>query len=291
MLIEIDSNSGFCFGVQRAIELAEETLKKGEPVYCIGDIVHNSEEIKRLEAKGMITIKSTDLPKISNNSILVRAHGEPPSTFNLIEQTKNKLFEGTCPIVIKIQKKIKKAWEESKLNHGQVVIFGKKNHAEVIGLNGQTNNEAIIISGHSDLDLIDYNRPVALFAQTTMDSQLYSDIASEIKLRIYKTTGKEESEFKQHKTICGYVSGRGEKLKLFADKHDVIIFVSGQNSSNGKVLYELCKSVNSRTYWIENELMISKDWFTNMKSVGICGATSTPGWLMEKVAETINEFK
>jgi 4-hydroxy-3-methylbut-2-enyl diphosphate reductase len=287
MQIEIDSNSGFCFGVQRAIELAEESLKDGDPVFCLGEIVHNPEEIKRLGLKGMKTIQPDDLKNISNAKVLVRAHGEPPSTFQTIEQNHNTLYEGTCPIVKQIQKKIKTAWEESRGNNGQIVIFGKKQHAEVIGLLGQTNNEAILITDAADLNCIDYRRPVTLFSQTTMDGNTYQQIASEIKKRMWECLGITEIPFIQFETICGHVSGRGEKLKTFVKNHEVIIFISGLNSSNGKVLFELCKKNNPNTYWVANEQAIQKKWFQNCKSVGICGATSTPRWLMENIANAI----
>jgi 4-hydroxy-3-methylbut-2-en-1-yl diphosphate reductase len=290
MQIEIDNNSGFCFGVQKAIELAEESLKQGTPVFCLGEIVHNPEEIKRLEALGMKTIQTNDLKNITHANILVRAHGEPPSTFKIIEQNNNTLYEGTCPIVKQIQNRIKKAWEESKSINGQIVVFGKKNHAEVIGLLGQTDNEAILICDEADLNAIDFRRPVTLFSQTTMDNNAYSQIASEIQKRMKEDLGTDNIPFTFYKTICGHVSGRGEKMKLFATNHDVIIFVSGLNSSNGKILYELCLNSNPRTHWVDNEKSIQKEWFNKVKNVGICGATSTPRWLMKQIAEEIKRI-
>jgi 4-hydroxy-3-methylbut-2-en-1-yl diphosphate reductase len=265
-------------------------LQGNREVYCLGEIVHNQEEIRRLEKLGMKTINNDALPDISNAQILVRAHGEPPSTFLKIENNNNSLFEGTCPIVKQIQKKIKKAWDNSRLNGGQVVIYGKKGHAEVIGFMGQTNNDAILVTEINDLKLVDFKAPIELFSQTTMDNGKYAEIAKEVEKCMQFALGIQEVPLVVHKTICGHVSGRGDKLKLFARKHDVVLFVSGTNSSNGKVLFELCRSVNERSFWVENELQIEKKWFDNARSVGICGATSTPRWLMEKIANCIKNL-
>lgn len=288
MEIEIDSNSGFCFGVQRAIDMAEKSLAKGKPVYCLGEIVHNHEEVKRLEAKGLKTISHEDLPHITGSKVLIRAHGEPPSTINSLGN--NALDNGTCPIVAGIQKKVKVAWEETKKSGGTVVIFGKKGHAEVIGLAGQTNGEAVVVASISDLDSIDYSKPIALFAQTTMGTVQYKEIEDEIRRRMAVFYAAGAIPLTIHNSICGHVSNRGEKLKSFVYKHDTIIFVAGLNSSNGKVLYKVCKQANPNSFFVPDTNSLKKEWFANSKSVGICGATSTPPWLMQEVADQIKKL-
>jgi 4-hydroxy-3-methylbut-2-enyl diphosphate reductase len=290
MLIEIDNDSGFCFGVKKAIELAEKSLEKGEPVYCLGEIVHNKEEVKRLESKGLRIVDHSGLSKISDSMVLVRAHGEPPSTFSNIEKNKNQLYDGTCPIVLGLQKKVRKAWEEVSKEGGKVVIFGKKGHAEVNGLAGQTNNEAIVISNLDDIRHIDLTKPVVLFSQTTMSREDYQEISAKIKQGMQEKLGKADIPFQIHNTICGHVANRGEKLKTFSANYNVIVFVSGLNSSNGKVLYNICKDANVNTYWIADSESIRKEWFDGAQKVGICGATSTPRWLMEEVAVKIKEL-
>jgi 4-hydroxy-3-methylbut-2-en-1-yl diphosphate reductase len=288
MEIEIDSSSGFCFGVQRAIDMAEKSLLEGEPVYCLGEIVHNPEEVKRLEAKGLKTITHAELPRISSSRVLIRAHGEPPSTFNSIGN--NALDNGTCPIVAGIQKKVREAWEDIKMSGGTIVIFGKKGHAEVIGLVGQTNGEAVLVSTISDLDTIAFSKPIVLFAQTTMGVDKYNEIAEEVRSRMAEFFSAESIPLTVHNSICGHVSNRREKLKSFVHKHDTIIFVAGLNSSNGKVLYEVCKQANSNTHWVSDIASVNATWFVNSKSVGVCGATSTPPWLMQDVVNQIKKL-
>lgn len=288
MEIEIDSNSGFCFGVQRAIDMAEKSLLEGKPVYCLGEIVHNHEEVKRLEEKGLKTITQQDLPHISDSKVLIRAHGEPPSTFNSLGN--NALENGTCPIVSGIQKKVKNAWDETKKSGGTVVVFGKKGHAEVIGLVGQTNGEAIVVTSIADLDSINYSKPIVLFAQTTMGIDQYKELAEEIRSRMTPFFIQEEIPLTIHNSICGHVSRRREKLKSFVYKHDTVIFVAGLNSSNGKVLFEVCQQANSNTYWVSNIYSLKEEWFVNSKSVGVCGATSTPPWLMQDVVDQIKKL-
>lgn len=288
MEIEIDSNSGFCFGVQRAIDMAEKSLAEGKPVYCLGEIVHNHEEVKRLEAKGLKTITHENLPHITGSKVLIRAHGEPPSTFNSLGN--NALDNGTCPIVAGIQKKVKVAWDETKKSGGTVVIFGKKGHAEVIGLAGQTNDEAVVVVSISDLDNIDYSKPIVLFAQTTMGVDRYKEIADEIRTRMAAFFDAKAIPLTIHNSICGHVSNRGEKLKSFVHKHDTIVFVAGLNSSNGKVLFEICKHANPNSFLVPETNSLKKEWFANSKSVGICGATSTPPWLMQDIANHIKKL-
>jgi 4-hydroxy-3-methylbut-2-en-1-yl diphosphate reductase len=288
MLVDIDDGSGFCFGVNRAIKLAEHTEK--DEIYCLGEIVHNSEEVKRLEENGMKTVQLNNLDTITNSRILIRAHGEPPSTYKLIEKNKNVLIDGTCPIVLKLQQKIRKAWEDSLPLKGQIVIFGKKDHAEVIGLVGQTNNQAIVIKDKSDFDLIDFTKPVYLFSQTTMKPAEYENISIEIQSRI-NAAGAPDDYFRFHNSICGHVSGRGERLKEFAKAYDIIVFVSGKNSSNGKVLLDVCRNANPNTFWATDIDSVKEEWFLNANRVGICGATSTPRWLMEQIGEKIKSVK
>jgi len=290
MQIEIDSNSGFCYGVTKTIQLAEEALKNGEPLYCLGEIVHNGEEVERLKSKGLVVINTEDLNTISNAKVLVRAHGEPPITYNQIVKHSNTLYEGTCPIVLKLQKKVFDAWNDMKSSGGQIVIYGKKDHAEVIGLAGQTNDEAIIISQKVDLDRIDFSKPIALFSQTTQSIDGYECIINEIRIRLSMSPISNENSLKVNDSICRYVSRRGEHLIEFSKKHNVIVFVSGTNSANGKVLFDICSKNNLNSFWVQNADEIRKDWFVTANSVGICGATSTPQWLMEKVYERINDI-
>jgi 4-hydroxy-3-methylbut-2-en-1-yl diphosphate reductase len=291
MHIEIDENSGFCFGVKQAIKQAEDFLKDNKTLYCLGEIVHNSEEVKRLENLDMKTIHHSDLSHISNTHVLLRAHGEPPSTYDTLRKNNIQFIDGSCPVVLHLQKKIKKAWEENKPINGQIVIFGKKDHAEVIGLNGQTNNEAIIVSNIDEIHTIDFARPVALFAQTTMNGDDYKQLAKAIKEKMLENFTSQELPFSTSNSICGHVSGRGEKMKLFSKKHDTIIFASGLNSSNGKVLFHVCLDNNPNSHWVPDVQSLKMEWFENSKSVGICGATSTPYWLMEQIAKKIEQLK
>lgn len=284
MKIEIDDQSGFCFGVQNAVDTAEKALINREKIYSLGPVVHNDAELERLSALGLITIAREAYSGLKDSKVLIRAHGEPPETYEIAKRNNITLIDATCPIVKKLQARIKKAWMESKGTGGQVVIFGKPGHAEVTGLTGQTQNEAITVSGVSDLSMIDYSKPVSLFSQTTMHLDDYKEIADGIRNRM-KTKGilDPEKYLVVYHTICGQVSHREPHLRKFAASHDVIIFVSGKESSNGKMLYSVCKSVNPRTYFISSPSEIDKTWFHNINSAGICGATSTPRWLMKDV--------
>lgn len=290
MQIEIDSHSGFCYGVTKTIRLAEEALSNGQPVYCLGEIVHNQEEVNRLAKQGLVVIQNKDLADISGSKVLIRAHGEPDSTYQNIQTHGNQLFDGTCPIVLQLQKKVRKTFEEMKAAHGQVIIYGKKGHAEVVGLVAQTNNEAIVVSNAEELDKINFSIPTSVFAQTTQAPGDYERIITEIKARMGKCFPQGQIPLQITDSICRHVSKRGEHLNNFAQQHDVIIFVSGKNSSNGKVLYEVCRKANTNSYWIAEPGEIKGEWFLNTSSTGICGATSTPLWLMEKVAEKIGEI-
>ena len=288
MKVIIDPYAGFCFGVKKTIELAEKELQKQDKLYCIGDIVHNQEEINRLKNSGLEITDFSSLQEKKNSTILFRSHGEPPSSY--IEASKNELtiIDGTCPIVLKLQKKIKDAFDEMKKVDGQVVIYGSKNHPEVIGLSGNTNNEAIILESLVEIDQINFEKPIRLFAQTTKDKEKYNTLKETItgKINEVDTT----SDYKYFNTICGQVSNRVPKLKDFCTNNEIVIFVSGKKSSNGKYLYNICKSANPKSYHISDEYDINQKWFTDIKTVGISGATSTPFWLMEKIANQIMTF-
>jgi 4-hydroxy-3-methylbut-2-enyl diphosphate reductase len=289
MFIETDKKSGFCFGVQNAVEIAEKALLEGEKVYSLGPIVHNDMEVERLSALGLTSINHEEFSLLSNCRVLIRAHGEPPETYAIAEQNDITIIEATCPIVRKLQSRIKVAWLRMKEVNGQVVIFGKKGHAEVVGLLGQIKNEGILISRLEELSLVDPKRPVSLFSQTTMSVPEYNKIASAI-LENIRDAGIPEPEknLTVNRSICGQVSSREPHLRAFAARHDVIIFVSGQESSNGKMLYSICKSINNETHFVTSPEELEKRWFTGKRSAGICGATSTPKWLIEKIGDAIS---
>lgn len=288
MVVEIDNRSGFCFGVQNAVEIAEEALLKGEKVFSLGPIVHNDIEVERLHALGLESIDHEQFSRLKNCKVLIRAHGEPPETYFTAEKNNITIIEATCPIVKKLQDRIKRTWTETRKKGGQVVIMGKTGHAEVVGLLGQTNNEAILTNGEKNLDRIDYTREVHLFSQTTMSIPDYNMLAEKIRLKM-RESGIEDPENYLHvnRTICGQVSNRQPGLKVFAKKHDIIIFVSGKESSNGKMLYSICKKENNNTWFISSPEELIKEWFHGMKSAGVCGATSTPKWLIDNVRDAI----
>lgn len=280
MIIDIDEESGFCFGVVRAITTAEKELKSGEPLYCLGDIVHNGNEVKRLTDKGLTTITHSELPLLNGKKVLFRAHGEPPTTYETATEYGIKIVDATCPVVLQLQQKIKKAYASHP--DAQIVIYGKIGHAEVIGLEGQTENSAIVIENEEDLGKIDYSRPIILFSQTTKSVTNFNIIVEDIKTRI-----KPGVAFNYYDTICRQVANRIPHIRSFAGKYEVIIFVSGKKSSNGKILYSECLKSNPRTHIISDINEIDNTWFEGINSIGICGATSTPKWLMEEVAEYI----
>lgn len=288
MKAEIDSRSGFCFGVQNAVEIAEAALKKGEKVYSLGPIVHNDMEVERLSDLGLISINHEEFRKLKNCKVLIRAHGEPPDTYRTAETNNITIIEATCPIVKKLQSRINETWQKTRNKTGQLVIFGKAGHAEVIGLMGQTGNEGILVSGKDDIRKIDFARPVWLFAQTTMSRKAYNDLADLIRSNMIERGVDPQKNLVVNNTICRQVSDREPALKLFAGKHDIIVFVSGKESSNGKILFNICKSINSDSYFISSPSEIELSWFKGKKSAGICGATSTPKWLIEKVYEVIS---
>jgi 4-hydroxy-3-methylbut-2-enyl diphosphate reductase len=284
MEVNIDKNSGYCFGVEFAIKMAEDEMENKEPLYCLGDIVHNDMEVKRLSAKGLVVIDREQLQELSNCKVLIRAHGEPPETYKLAIENNIELIDASCPVVLKLQNRVKNAFDKMERENGQIVIYGKKGHAEVIGLTGQTLEKAIVVTDDSDLDNLDYNRPITLFSQTTKSTKGFYALSEKIEGRIKDAKGElTEIDFNSNDSICRQVSNREPQLQRFAQENDVILFVSGKKSSNGKALYQVCLSENPRSYFIENEEEIEADWFQNAERVGICGATSTPMWLMEQV--------
>lgn len=286
MKITIDQYSGFCFGVVYAIEMAESILKEEGHLYCLGDIVHNNKEVDRLNELGLEIINHNDLHNLNNCKVLIRAHGEPPSTYELALKNNIQLLDASCPVVLKLQNQIKGGYEEIKKIDGQVIIYGKEGHAEVVGLLGQTNNNAIIVATVEDLDKIDFTKPIYIYSQTTKSPEAYKSITEEIESRI-KMNKNNNIKYIVNDTLCRQVSGREPQLKKFAKENDVIIFVSGRKSSNGKMLYKSCKEENNNSYFISDKDELKSNWFINSKTVGICGATSTPRWLMESVEKTI----
>jgi len=291
MVVEIDKGSGFCFGVQNAVEIAEKALLNGEKVFSLGPIVHNDKEVERLSSIGLITIDQDQFMKLHDCKVLIRAHGEPPSTYQVAERNNISIIEATCPIVKQLQSRITQAWLTARESNGQVVIYGKPGHAEVVGLIGQTDNKGMIIASEKDIDQIDLTRPVALFSQTTMGLTEYNNIKNIIFRRMKERGVLDPSvHFRVNNTICGQVSNREPRLKAFARKHDSLIFVSGKESSNGKMLYSVCKGVNTDTHFVSSVEEIDISWFAGKRSVGICGATSTPKWLIENIWDFVTNI-
>ena len=289
MKITIDTHSGFCFGVVYAIEMAEDILRNEDSLYCLGDIVHNNKEVERLNALGLKVINHNDLHYLKDCKVLIRAHGEPPSTYELALKNNIQLLDASCPVVLKLQNQIKGGYEQIKQINGQVIIFGKEGHAEVVGLLGQTNNNAIIVASVKDLDKIDFTKSIYIYSQTTKSPKAYQEITLEIEKRV-KMTANTNIKYIVNDTLCRQVSGREPQLKKFSIENDVIIFVSGKKSSNGKMLYKSCKSENPNSYFVSDIDELNSDWFKHSKTVGICGATSTPRWLMENVQKQIEKF-
>ena len=281
MRVEIDEQSGFCFGVIRAISEAERALADGE-VASLGDIVHNRVEVQRLESLGLHTISHNDIPKMTGKRMLIRAHGEPPQTYAQAEAYGIEVIDATCPVVAALQRKVKSAHAKMSEVGGTVVILGKPGHAEVVGLTGQVNEEAVVVECEEDLQRIDFTRPIYFLSQTTQSIEKFNHLAEIMRERL----GNDEMLCVDD-TICRRVSSREEHLRAFAQQHDVVIFVCGRKSSNGKVLYNVCLNANERTYNIEEASELKPEWFEGVESVGICGATSTPKWLMEEIASAI----
>ena len=277
--IEIDNGSGFCFGVTTAIKKAEEELAAGKTLYCLGDIVHNGMECERLRKLGLVTINHEEMEQLHNVKVLLRAHGEPPETYELARRNHIEIIDATCPVVLQLQKRIKKKWMEE---NSQIVIFGKQGHAEVLGLVGQTQGKAIVIESFDEVVKLDYTRDIYLYSQTTKSLDEFHRIIEYIQQHIAPT-----ATFKSFDTICRSVANRMPNISSFASKHDLILFVCGRKSSNGKVLYNECKRVNDNTHLIEGPDEIDATWLKDINTIGICGATSTPKWLMEQCRDAI----
>lgn len=284
MIVEIDHKSGFCFGVQNAIAKAEETLDQGGILYSLGHIVHNESEVERLNDLGLKTISHEEFFGLANCTVLIRAHGEPPATYEFAKQNNITLIDATCPVVLKLQQRVKKAAEIMQSENGQVIIFGHLGHAEVNGLVGQTGNKALVVDHPDDIQNIDLSKPVVLFSQTTKAVADFRKLTENLKSQ--SQTGRVEA----HDTICRQVSNRVPHLSEFALKYDVVVFVGGKSSSNAQVLYNVCKQKNPKSYFISSLEDLCQAWFSGAQTVGVCGATSTPQWLMEKVADRIKQF-
>lgn len=280
--IEIDSSSGFCFGVTTAIKKAEEELAKGITLYCLGDIVHNGMEVERLHTRGLITINHDQLKQLHDVKVLLRAHGEPPETYETARRNNIEIIDATCPVVLQLQRRIKKQYDANP--EAQIVIFGKNGHAEVLGLVGQTHSKAIVIEKLEDVRLLDFSRDIYLYSQTTKSLDEFRRIIDYIQSHI-----SPDATFKSFDTICRQVANRMPNIAAFAARHDIILFVCGRKSSNGKVLFSKCKSVNPNSYLIEGPDEIESSWIEGVTTVGICGATSTPKWLMEQCRDSILE--
>lgn len=276
--VKIDANSGFCFGVVYAIEMAEDILEEHGHLYCLGDIVHNDEEVKRLEAKGLKIINHADLDQLNNERVLIRAHGEPPSTYELALKNNLELIDASCPVVLKLQNRIKNSYDREE----RIYIYGKPGHAEVKGLLGQTQNDAVVFQDVSELNLEELPEEVTLYSQTTKSTDKFYEIKAFLEASGFKVNAND--------TICRQVSNRDKELRSFAQNFDKIVFVAGTKSSNGKVLYNVCKDVNKNTFFVSESSELEKEWFALNDRVGICGATSTPMWLMEQVRDEIRRF-
>lgn len=279
--VEIDNNSGFCFGVTTAIKKAEEELAKGGILYCLGDIVHNSQEMERLKNMGLVTIDHEAFAHLRNTKVLLRAHGEPPSTYETARRNHIQIIDATCPVVLNLQKRIRQEYDSAKdTTHGkkQIVIYGKKGHAEVLGLVGQTEGNAIIVQSEQEAERLDYNKDIYLYSQTTKSLEGFNAITQHIQANM-----RGEATLRPHDTICRQVANRMPEISRFAQCHDLVYFVSDKKSSNGKMLHDECLKVNPNTHFIENENEVNETDLKKAKSIGICGATSTPKWLMEKV--------
>ena len=278
--IEIDSGSGFCFGVTTAIQKAEEELAKGNTLYCLGDIVHNGQECERLKKMGLITINHEEFAQLHDVKVLLRAHGEPPATYELAHKNHIEIIDATCPVVLRLQKRIKQEFDKSA--DKQIVNYGKNGHAEVLGLVGQTNGQAIVIEGLSEVDRLDFNKDIRLYSQTTKSLDEFRQIVEYIQAHI-----SQKATFEYHDTICRQVANRMPNIRYFAASHDLVFFVCGRKSSNGKILYHECKQVNPNTHLIDQPEEIDRELLQGVKSIGICGATSTPKWLMEECRKAI----
>ena len=282
--VEIDNNSGFCNGVVRAIQAAEKELEKGEQLYCLGDIVHNSNEVERLRSKGLITINHDQLRELRNAKVLLRAHGEPPETYRIAQENNIEIIDATCPVVLQLQRKIKKSHDTHAGSDHQILIYGKVGHAAVNGLVGQTNGEAIVLENTDDLCKVDFNKHITLYSQTTKSVQHFAEMVQIIEKRT------QDGNFEWHDTICRQVANRIPNIREFARSHDLVLFVCGKKSSNGKVLYEECRSVNAHTHLVSDIDELDATWLEGKSNIGICGATSTPRWLMAQFQERVEQI-
>jgi (E)-4-hydroxy-3-methyl-but-2-enyl pyrophosphate reductase (IPP and DMAPP forming) len=283
VIVEIDNKSGFCFGVKNAINKAEEALKEGDTLYSLGSIVHNEHEVERLGKIGLKPINHEEFFRLRDCRVLIRAHGEPPAIYQYARLNNITLIDATCPVVLKLQQRVKKAGESMQTENGQVVIFGHQGHAEVVGLVGQTDGSAIVIENPEDIGSIDFSKPIEIFSQTTKSVEEFRMLSDAIS----KQSGK---RVEAHDTICRQVSNRAPHLAEFAGRFDVVVFVGGKQSSNAQVLFNVCKEKNERTFFISSANELISTWFSGANTVGVCGATSTPQWLMELVAREIEKF-
>jgi 4-hydroxy-3-methylbut-2-enyl diphosphate reductase len=290
MKVTVDQSSGFCWGVVRTIDIAEEELAGRPELYSLGPVIHNPVEIERLRARGLEPVTHDDFKDLRGKRVLIRAHGEPPSTYALAKEHGVTLVDATCPVVTKVQERIRKFYDQGY----QIVIFGKKDHAEVTGLVGQTGGTAVVLKSPEEIGKVDLSRKTVLFSQTTMDKASFHEVARILREKIqqFEVGSFEESavEFHAKDTICGQVSGRDRKLREFAAANDVMVFVAGRNSSNGKVLYDICRDANARTHFLEEESELRREWFGGAETVGVSGATSTPQWLMAQVKAAIERM-
>lgn len=286
MRIVIDDNSGFCFGVVRAIGEAEAALQRHGEVFSLGDIVHNRVEVQRLEAMGLRTVTHDNISELGGRTLLIRAHGEPPTTYQRAAAEGVNIIDATCPVVARLQRKVREAYEMMQREGGSVVLLGKRGHAEVVGLTGQVGDDVVVVERVEDLDVVDFSRPIYLLSQTTQSIDLFNMLGEEIRRRVAEGVSVTIDD-----TICRRVAGRESLLAQFSQSVDIVIFVSGRKSSNGKVLYDVCRRHNSRSYNIEEASEIDVKWLEGVESVGICGATSTPRWLMERVAEAVEQLQ
>ncbi|MGD9977782.1 MAG: 4-hydroxy-3-methylbut-2-enyl diphosphate reductase [Bacteroidales bacterium] len=290
MIIEIDTRSGLCFGVVKAIQTAEQQINANGSLHCLGDIVHNEQEVNRLQQIGLKVISHSELPRLKGETVLIRAHGEPPSTYSIAQENGITLIDATCPVVLRLQQKVHRAWLKMKRCGGTVIIYGKKGHAEVVGLAGQTNGEAVIVETVENLGNINFSTPITIFSQTTKEPDRFTQIVEAIREKMGNHFPHTEIPLDVNNTICGQVANRKKELSDFAAKHNVLIFVGGLKSSNGKMLFETCLQSNPRSHFVSSPYDLRVEWFTGAESVGIGGATSTPLWLMNDVASKIKEI-
>ena len=284
MRVVIDDNSGFCFGVVRAIGEAEAALSRLGEVCSLGDIVHNRVEVQRLEALGLRTVTHSDIENLGGATLLIRAHGEPPRTYDMAKSLGVELIDATCPVVARLQRRVREAYDKMQGVGGQVVLLGKRGHAEVVGLTGQVDDDVIVVESEADLDVVDFGRPIYFLSQTTQSIELFNHLGQEIMRR-----AADKDSVTLYDTICRRVAGREQLLTDFSKSVDVVIFVSGRKSSNGRVLCDVCRRANQRCYMVEEASELEAEWFEGAESVGICGATSTPRWLMEQVAQALTK--